>query len=488
MSNLIDLGIPESEPKELEKNYITLIFEDKESRVSWWADTSIEDTRFSIICACDALVDSEFEVLDDRAKQVDFNTINFFKTGSIFFLRKTANSKPTSILLDGRRKLFVEVEPLRHVESQVAIRYMMIGSNLLKHSKEGFPHIRQFQLSSDLKRILWYTKSKSISDSQVAISSISDLIIGQKSENFIRYPLKMLEEFSFSIFYKSSDGEERTLDLTCKDEREFDLWVIGVKALHCHLSNKIICKNELLSHSKSFQEQVHKGNIGSCSKFLFYENGKGDKLNQIKDKKSISEKMNYQPNNKTLEKFIVSRNLSQFEIAKLLVRLCNKIKNLRGEVEGLSAKDEYLTGQKQDGYEMIFAEEAIVDDLDTQKNQMIFLFKQCEENLAFHLKEFLWFSKEFKFNSNFNIHEDDMDEFMKICQELEIHSTTHLVAHQDFDPEEVSTEYLIKELDIELWKIEIDLENVGDIINRFKTPMNQGILDSLKSFLKLFKK
>jgi hypothetical protein len=485
MSNLIDLGNDTEKvanvtnvPKELQKNYITLIFEDKESRVTWWADTSIEDTRFCIICACDALVDSEFEVLDDRAKIVDFNTMNSFKTGSIFFLRKTNNSKPTTILLDGRRKLYVEVEPMRHIESQVAIRYMMIGSNLLKHSKTGFPHIRQFQLSSDLKRILWYTKNKNISESQVAINSIFDLVIGQKSENFIRYPLKMLEEFSFSIYFKTSDGEEKTLDVTCKDEREFDLWVIGVKALHCHLSNKIICKNELLSHSKSFQEQVMKGNIGSCSKFLFYEKG-------VKDKKSSEHERR---NNKTLEKFIVSRNLSQFEIAKLLVRLCNRVKSLRGEVEGLSTKDEYLTGQQKDGYDMIFAEEAIVDDLDTQKNQMIFLFKQCEENLAFHLKEFLWFSNEFKFSSNFNIHEDDMDEFMRLCQELEIHSNTHLVSHCDFDPEDICTEFLIRELDIELWKIEIDLENVGDIINRFKTPMNPGILDSLKSFFKIFKK
>ena len=114
MNNLIEIPMNQ---QEVEKNYITIIFEDKESRVSWYADTSIEDARFSIICACDALVDSEFEVLDVTAKPVDMNKITHFKNGSIYFLRKKATiGKPTNILLDGRRKLFVEIEPLRHVK------------------------------------------------------------------------------------------------------------------------------------------------------------------------------------------------------------------------------------------------------------------------------------------------------------------------------------------------------------------------------------
>ena len=101
MNNFIDIDLGQ---QEVEKNYITIIFEDKESRVSWYADTSLEDARFSIICACDALVDSEFEVLDDRAKPVDLNKVDKFKNGSIFFLRKKATSNnPTNILCDGRK-------------------------------------------------------------------------------------------------------------------------------------------------------------------------------------------------------------------------------------------------------------------------------------------------------------------------------------------------------------------------------------------------
>jgi hypothetical protein len=111
---------------EIQKSYITVIYEDKESKVSWYTDTSIEDTRFAILCACDSLVDSEFEILDDKARVVDFNTINTFKNGSVFFLRKKVNGKPTNILLDSNRKLYVLIEPLRHVESQVAVKYMMV--------------------------------------------------------------------------------------------------------------------------------------------------------------------------------------------------------------------------------------------------------------------------------------------------------------------------------------------------------------------------
>ena len=127
-------------------------------------------------------------------------------------------------------------------------------------------------ISSDLKRILWYTKSKTIDEAQVSFDTIKDLTIGQISESFMKYPLKMLEDYSFSIYYKTKDDDEiKTLDLTCKNQKEFDLWVIGIKALHAHYNGKVISKNDLLSHSKSYNEQVKKGNIGHCTKFLFYD-------------------------------------------------------------------------------------------------------------------------------------------------------------------------------------------------------------------------
>jgi len=118
------------ETKELDKCYLTLIFEDKENRVTWFTDTDLEDVRFAILCACDSLVDGEFEVLDDKAKPVNLHKTKEFKSNSIFFLRKKHN-KPTNILLDGNRKLMLEIEPLRHIESQVAIKYMIVNFHLL---------------------------------------------------------------------------------------------------------------------------------------------------------------------------------------------------------------------------------------------------------------------------------------------------------------------------------------------------------------------
>ena len=121
------------ESKQLDKNYLTLIYEDKENRVSWFSDTDIEDVRFAILCACDSLVDGEFEVLDDKAKLKNLNIEHEFKHNSILFLRKKHN-KPTNILLDGNRKLMVEIDPLRHIESQVAIKYMIVYLNYCSNS------------------------------------------------------------------------------------------------------------------------------------------------------------------------------------------------------------------------------------------------------------------------------------------------------------------------------------------------------------------
>jgi len=475
MNNLICFDSDAQE--EIAKSFIHVIFEDKESRVSWYADTSIEDTRFAIMCACDSLVDSEFEVLDEKAKLVDLNKVQSFKNGAVYFLRRKPNSKPTNILLDGKRKLFVEIEPLRHIESQVAVKYMVIGSNLLKHRKSGLPHIRFFQLSADLKRILWYTKSKKIDEAQISIESIQEISIGQNSETFLKYPLRMLENFSFSIYYlRNNSTILHTLDVTCKDEREFDLWVIGMKALNSHFKGKIINKNYLLSHSRSFKDHIENGNIGSCTKFLFY--------NQNSDLNSVEKK---KIKNKSLEKFIASRNLSQYDIAKLFQRLCLKIRSMREDVENLSVTDDYRTGMKDQGYEGIFCEEAIVDDLDTQKNQMVVLFKESEKVLSIVLQQFLWFSEEHKLNSQFNIHEDDMDDFRKTLENLEMHLNTHLKKIENFDSNSINTEFFLRELDIQLWKVEIDLENVGDIINRFKTPNDTGVFETIKNFFTIFK-
>jgi hypothetical protein len=275
----------------------------------------------------------------------------------------------------------------------------------------------------------------------------------------------MLEDCSFSIYYKKKDGKVYTLDLTCKDSREFDLWVIGIKALHSHFNKKIISKDELLNHSKSYQEQISKGNIGNCSKFLFYNS------------ESIDGK-------KSLENFIISRKMSLADFARLCLSLCNRVKELRNDVEILSLSDEYKTGQKEDGYDMIFADDAIVDDLDTQKSLMINLFKECETTLSILCHSFLIYVKELKKDTH--IHEEDMDEYMKNLYNIGLQLETHM-PKVEVDQEKINSEFFLKELDIKLWKIEIDLENVSDIINRFKQSGNVGMMDKLKGLFKIFK-
>jgi hypothetical protein len=123
MLELDDLKSKES------KCFITVIYEDKENRVTWFSDTSIDDVRFAIMCACDSLVDGEFEILNDKAKTIDIETVQSFVNGTTFFLRKKNNSKPTNILLDGNRKLSIEIDPLSHIESQVALKYMLVNMN-----------------------------------------------------------------------------------------------------------------------------------------------------------------------------------------------------------------------------------------------------------------------------------------------------------------------------------------------------------------------
>jgi hypothetical protein len=338
-----------------------------------------------------------------------------------------------------------------------------------------------FQLSSDLKRVLWYSKSKPINEAQISFDKITEIIIGQKSENFLRYPLKMLEDFSFSIHY-SVDNKSYTLDLTCKDEREFDLWIIGFKALHSTFTNKIINKNNLLSHSKCFKDLISSGNIRQSSKFLMYDINDNSSVNGkvMKDHKLLDTPKS----KKNLEKFIISRNLNQYDLAKLFLSLCEKIQYLRNEVNELSEKEDFSTGEMKQDYKMVFAEEAIVDDLDTQKNQMIKLYKVCHEAIGNHLQEYLWFTKEYKLNLQYNIDEEDFDDFMKLIATLETYLQMSFALDDNFKPEKINVEYFIKELDIKLWKIEIDLENVGDIINRFKAPHNKGFIEKIKEIFK----
>ena len=70
----------------------------------------------------------------------------------------------------------------------------------------------------------------------------------------------MLEHLSFSIVTGGSNS--RILDITCKDEFEFDHWVTGLKAIRANFANCWISKKELLSHSRRFQNAMGNKQFG----------------------------------------------------------------------------------------------------------------------------------------------------------------------------------------------------------------------------------
>ena len=56
------------------------------------------------------------------------------------------------------------------------------------------------------------------------------VVPGQATEIFKRHPMPQFARLSFSLVYKEEkDNEARTLDLTCKNEQEFNLWFWGIQ-------------------------------------------------------------------------------------------------------------------------------------------------------------------------------------------------------------------------------------------------------------------
>ena len=87
---------------------------------------------------------------------------------------------------------------------------------------QGRPHFRRFRLTSDLTRLIWESSKKT--DAAVLISQISEIKLGQKTQNFKRNPLPQFESRSFSLIY----GGGRSLDIVCKDKKEFQTWTTGL--------------------------------------------------------------------------------------------------------------------------------------------------------------------------------------------------------------------------------------------------------------------
>jgi len=102
-------------------------YNELEFPVNWYEEQPIEEVREMIVCACDSIIDSGFEILESESG----NVVNLKKLDKIkgrgekFTLIKGEEKTEFEKLLGDRwRKIVLEVEALRHVEAQKAIEYM----------------------------------------------------------------------------------------------------------------------------------------------------------------------------------------------------------------------------------------------------------------------------------------------------------------------------------------------------------------------------
>jgi hypothetical protein len=173
--------------------------------------------------------------------------------------------------------------------------------------------------------------------------------MGQLSERFRNYPLPSLSHLSFTIIYRPlGTNTDKTLDLTAKDEYEFDLWVTGIRGLTYHRRGYTISKMTLLAHSKSFNEQIQSKKVANANKAFF----------------APEENANYK-NSKTLEDCILRKGITKQQVAEKLISLTDKVRDTRWIVEELEEDIDNTESSEVNvgaGYSMINQNEKIADD------------------------------------------------------------------------------------------------------------------------------
>jgi len=109
-----------------------------------------------------------------------------------------------------------------------ALEIMRKGTPFLKYGKRGYPHFRQFQLSSDNTKILWFSKQKKLRETQISVADIDDIRNGQTTPTFERHRAPELSRSSFSVIY---NRRRSSLDLIAKDLNEYKIWTAGLRRL-----------------------------------------------------------------------------------------------------------------------------------------------------------------------------------------------------------------------------------------------------------------
>merc|ERR1712125_1558 len=302
---------------------------------------------------------------------------------------------------------------------------MRRGSNLLKHTHYGFPHLRQFQLSDDRKRLVWYSGAKRKEDSVIQLDEVAEIRLGQTTPVFLHYRLPMLEHLSFSLVYGPKGS--KTLDLTCKDEFEFDLWVTGLKAIFYHVKNRQISKEELLGHSKRFRKALEKNNVGI----------KLTKLPEVKEKGHVG-----------LDDCIEIVTHTPQQLDTKMERLRERLRTMSQQVARLDHHSvaelevdfSILTGQGP-AYASVLAQDEDAQDEEMEIRRMHELVEQTTQLL-----------------------QQARNELIALRQKSEAASSgaTGEAANKGKKKEAAAC----KHIDQLLWKAEVDLENVEDMYLR----------------------
>lgn len=500
--------VPEQQLEDVKKTTIYVVFQDQCTPVSWCSDTPIRDVREMVLCACDAMIDSGFvlrEVVEVPIKEnegvmqtvvngkelhykygrrYEFEELDQLMPGGTYTLQKATEREDLKRITGDRwRKLRVRIDPFLHVEAMKAIAVMRRGANLLKHTDLGFPHLRQFQLSSDCQRLLWYSSSDGNQQTSIQIKAVKEIRLGQQSPLFRAYKLPSLEHLSFSIFYESHNAFPKalatilpklnphvqlaSLDITCKDEVEYDHWVCGLKALVFHANQLLISKEELLNHSRRFRLAVE----NSCPGFTLTTApepkvpGKGG-LEDCLDLPvhSLSDL------NKKLERLegalmAGDRRIEQFD----------KQYNAQGELNRTAEDENPVTGSipelassssttrpprgtctDEDGLKRE-AQSSIFKDLPAAEDDRLEYYRMRELRVTV---------------------KDLMDEARGLLREASTLDSMTTAGDKAASPGLPKAAYL-KKINQLLWKAEVDIENIDDMLSRLRerreSPDNAGL-------------
>jgi phosphatidylinositol phospholipase C delta len=182
---------------------------------------------------------------------------------------------------------------------ELALNTIRLGQTLIKYPDRGLPHFRRFYIhEADRFRLVWLSPEKSFKETQVDVSTIWQVTLGQKSASFQRRLSPEHEEVCCSIYYGS---KKSSIDLLFPIPRLMHLWLAGLHYLieEYHKANLSVTKrvDSLMRHAwaeadsdgsgalsfKEVKRMLHRHNIDlSDSKLrVLFDEFDTDKSGQI---------------------------------------------------------------------------------------------------------------------------------------------------------------------------------------------------------------